>query len=152
MIVYCTNILLWISRLSGIRIFVNWAGRFDQSKLVFTRVRGEYAASRIHLSITAFNPSRIPRIIHDLTLHLRVGSTPYTLRLTDTNAGTYIENYRLPAHSISSFTCEASPGNHTTTDILTIHFTYLDEHNFRHHVWIDAPGRFQLPNNSPYAG
>ena len=72
-------------------------------------------------------------------------------QLADTKAGTHIENYRLPAHSVSSFSCEASLGNHTITDVTTIHFTYLDEHNFRHHVWIDAPGRFQLPNSSPYA-
>ena len=151
MIAYCTNLLLWISRISGIQTIESWAGRLDRRKLVFTRVHGEYAASRIHLSITAFNPSRIPRVIRDLTLHFRVGSTPYMFRLADTNAGTYIENYRLPSSSISSFNCEASLGTHTVTDIITIHFTYLDEHDCRHHIWIDAPGRFQLPNSSPYA-
>ena len=151
MLAYCTNLLLWISRATRIRIIEHWAGRLDRRRLVFTRVHGEYAASRMHLSITAFNPSRIPRVIRELTLHFRVGSTPYMFRLADTTAGTYIEDYRLPARSISSFTCEASLGNHTVTDIIPIHFTYLDEHNFRHHVWIDAPGRFQFPNNSKYA-
>jgi hypothetical protein len=140
---YFFAILLWISRITGIRSIETWANRLYRDRLVFTRVHGEYAASGIRLSITAYNPSRLTRVIRDLTLHFRIGSTPYMFRLADITAGTYIENYRLPAHSISSFSCEASLGDHTITDIVTIHFTYLDENNFRHHVWIDAPGRFQ---------
>lgn len=136
---YRTNILLWISRITGLRFIERLVSRFDRTRLVFTRVYGEYAASRIHLSLTAFNPSHVPRIIRELTLHFRVSTMPYTFRLSDTAAGTYVDKYRLPAHSVSSFSCEASLGNHTITDILTIHFTYLDERNFRHHVWIDAP-------------
>ena len=148
---YFLIFLLWIARRTGNKSFETWVNRIDRRPLVFTRVHGQYAASRIHLSITAFNPSSLPRVIRDLTLHFRVGGTPFMFQLADTKAGTHIENYRLPAHSISSFSCEASLGNHTITDVTTIHFTYLDEHNFRHHVWIDAPGRFQLPNSSPYA-
>jgi hypothetical protein len=82
-------------------------------------------------------------VIRDLTLHFRIGSTPHTLKLADAIAGNYIENYRLPARSISTFSCEASLGDHHITNIITLHFTYLDEKNFRHHVWIDAPGRYQ---------
>lgn len=135
-------ILVGISRLTHIRSIETWANRLYHHRLVFTRVHGEYGTSGIRLSITAFNPSRLPRVIRDLTLHFRIGGTPHMFRLADTRAGT-IENYRLPAHSISSFSCEASLGEHATMDIVTIHFTYLDEKNFRHHVWIDAPGRFQ---------
>ena len=138
---YSFAILSWISQRTGIQSIQTWADRFYRRRLVFTRVHGEYAASGIRLSITAFNPSRLPRVLRDLTLHYRVDNTPYMFRLADATAGTYIENYRLPAHSVSSFSCEASLGNHTITDIITIHFTYLDENNFRHHVWIDAPGR-----------
>lgn len=140
---YWTAILLWISRISGIKNIEKWANRIDRRRLVFTRVRGEYLDSRVHLSITAFNPSGLPRIIRDLTLHCKVSSIPYMFRLSDANAGRYIEDYRIPAHSISTFTCEASLGEHAAADIITIHFTYLDEKNFRHHVWIDAPGRYQ---------
>jgi len=138
---YSFAILLWISRITGIRSIETWANRFYRHRLVFTRVQGEYAASGIRLSITALNPSRLTRTIRDLTLHFRIGNTPYTIRLTDTIAGTYIEDYRLPARTVSSFSCEATLGDHPITDIVTIHFTYLDENNFRHHVWIDAPGR-----------
>jgi hypothetical protein len=138
---YSFIILSWISRHTGIKSIETWANRFYKRKLVFTRVHGEYAASGVCLSITAFNPSRLPRVLRDLTLHFRVGNKPYTFRLADATARTYIENYRLAAHSVSSFSCEASLGNHPLTDITTIHFTYLDENNFRHHVWIDAPGR-----------
>jgi|GEM_PF-6025294 hypothetical protein len=139
---YFFAILLGVSRLTGIRSIEAWANRLYRHKLVFTRVHGEHGATGIRLSITAFNPSRLTRIIRDLTLHFRVGGATHMFRLADTSAGT-IENYRLPAHSISSFSCEASLGEHPITDIVTIHFTYLDENNFRHHVWIDAPGRFQ---------
>jgi hypothetical protein len=31
--------------------------------------------------VTAINPSRLHRVIRDLTLHFRVGSTPYMFRL-----------------------------------------------------------------------
>lgn len=140
---YSFAILLWISRITGIRSIETWANRFYRHRVVFTRVQGEYAASGIRLSITAFNPSRLTRVIRDLTLHCRIGDTPYMFRLADTTAGTLIENYKLPAHTVSSFSCQASLGDHPLTDIATIHFTYLDENNFRHHVWIDAPGRFQ---------
>jgi len=139
---YFFAILLGISRLTGIRSVETWASRLYRRKLVFTRVHGEYGAAGIRLSITAFNPSRLTRVIRDLTLHFRVGGTPYMFLLADTRVGT-IENYRLPAHSVSSFSCEASLGEQAIIDIVTIHFTYLDENNFRHHVWIDAPGRFQ---------
>lgn len=139
---YFFAILLWISRLTRIRPIEAWANRLYRHRLVFTRVHGEYGASGIRLSITAFNPSRLTRVLRDLTLHFRIGSTPYMFRLADTKAGT-IENYRLPAYSVSSFSCEACLGDHALADIVTIHFTYLDENNFRHHVWIDAPGRFQ---------
>lgn len=139
---YFFAILLGVSRLTGIRSIETWASRLYRHRLVFTRVRGEYCASGIRLSITAFNPSRLTRVIRDLTLHFRIGSTPYMFLLADTRAGT-IENYRLPPRSVSSLSCEASLGDHAIIDIVTIHFTYLDENNFRHHVWIDAPGRFQ---------
>lgn len=140
---YSFATLLWISRLTGIKSIETWANRYYRHRLVFTRVHGEYGNSGIHLSITAFNPSRLTRVIRDPTLHFRIGSTPYMFRLADTREGNYIENYKLPAHSISSFSCEASLGDHAIADIVTIHFTYLDENNFRHHVWIDAPGRYQ---------
>ena len=139
---YFFAILLGISRLTRIRSIEAWANRQYRHRLVFTRVHGEYGATGIRLSITAFNPSRLTRVIRDLTLHFRVGGTPYMFLLADARVGT-IENYRLPAHSVSSFSCEASLGEHAVIDIVTIHFTYLDENNFRHHVWIDAPGRFQ---------
>lgn len=137
---YSFIILSWICRHTGIKSIETWANRFYRHRLVFTRVHGEYAASGIRLSIMAFNPSRVPRVLRDLTLHFRVANEPYMFRMADATAGT-IENYRLPAHSVSSFSCEASLGNYPLADITTIHFTYLDENNFRHHVWIDAPGR-----------
>ena len=136
-------VLLWVSRITGIKPIENWANRLYRHRIVFTRIHGEYAASGIRLSITAFNPSRLNRVIRDLTLHFRIDNTPHTLKLVDTAVGARIENYRLPASSISTFSCQASLNDHPMTDITTIHFTYLDEKNFRHHVWIDAPGRYQ---------
>lgn len=140
---YFFKFLLWLSRIANIEAIESWAIRFYRRKIIFTRIHGEYASTGIRLSITAYNPALVSRVIRDLTLHFRIGSIPHTLKLADATVGTYIENYRLRARSVSGFSCEASLIDHPITDINTIHFTYLDEKNFRHHVWIDAPGRYQ---------
>jgi len=133
------DILLRIARITGITPIERLADKVDRRKLVFTRVRGEYSPSRIDLTITAFNPAGVPKVIRELTLHCNAGKMPSTFRLADTAGGSWIEHYRIPAHSISTFTCQADLGSCTGSEIITLHFTYLDEHNFRHHVWIDAP-------------
>jgi hypothetical protein len=135
--------LSWISRLTRIKSIETWTNRFFRYTLIFTRVRGEYADYGLCLSITAFNPSRVTRVIRDLTLHFRIAGTPHMFRLADTAAGVPLEKYKLPAHCVSNFSCKASMGDHHISEIATIHLSYLDENNFRHHVWIDAPGRFQ---------
>lgn len=137
---YLIEILLWTARMTRIKLIERWANRVDRRRLVFTTVRGEYCQSRLDLSITAFNPAGLPRVIRELTLHCNAGKIPSTFRLADTTAGGWIEHYRIPAHSISTFTCQAELGEYASADIITLHFTYLDEHNFRHHIWIDAPG------------
>ncbi|HWB94477.1 MAG TPA: hypothetical protein VG605_21630 [Puia sp.] len=148
---YLIDILLWTARITRISLIERWADRVDRRKLVFTRVRGEYSRSRIDLSITAFNPASLPRVIRELTLHCNAGKIPSTFRLADSAAGSWIEHYKIPAHSVSTFACQADLGDYAGSDIITLHFTYLDEHNFRHHIWIDAPGRYHLPSSSPYA-
>lgn len=139
---FLIEILLWTARVTRIKLIERWANLVDRRKLVFTRVRGEYSSSRIDLSITAFNPAGLPRVIRELTLHCNAGKIPIpsTFQLADTAAGSWIEHYRIPAHSISTFTCRAELGKYAGSDIITLHFTYLDEHNFRHHIWIDSPG------------
>ena len=141
---FLIEILLWTARATRIKFIERWADKVDRRKLVFTRVRGEYSRSRIDLSITAFNPAGLPRIIRELTLHCNAGKMPSAFRLADTTGGRWIEHYRIPAHSVSTFTCQADLGEYAGSDIISLHFTYLDEHNFRHHIWIDAPGRYQL--------
>ena len=137
---YLIEILLWTARITRFKLIERWADKVDRRKLVFTRVRGEYNQSRIDLSITAFNPAGLPRVIRELTLHCNAGKIPSTFRLADSNAGCWIEHYRIPGRSISTFTCQADLGKYAGSDIITLHFTYLDEQNFRHHIWIDAPG------------